>query len=781
MPVLLRSLLSVTILFLSISCATGQGRVSVSGTIRDASNGETLIGAGVEITVLNTGTMTNEYGFFSLTIPAGRDSLDLLVSYLGYGTLVRRFLPDRDQQFVLEMGGEGLTLGEVVVSANSAREAIQSTQMSVENISVLEARKLPALFGEVDIIKTIQLKAGVSSGSEGSTGLFVRGGGNDQNLILLDEALVYNANHLFGFFSVFNSDAIKDVKIYKGGFPAQYSGRLSSVLDVRLREGNKKRFAATGGIGLISSRLTVEGPIQKDKSSFIISGRRTYVDLITNLINDANAGKPDYNPIPAYNFYDLNAKANFQLGDKDVLYLAGYFGRDVFGFSSDAFRFNFDWGNATGTARWNHIYSPRLFSNTTFTYSEYQYNIGNRLTGFNFSLGSDIRDISLKHDFFYTPAPGHEVRAGLLATHHTFKVGRLQAGSDDGEVAFSSGLDLRAMEYGAYVSDDWDITRSLRAHLGFRLSAFDSDGKTYWGAEPRLAARYLLTERLSVKSSYARMYQYVHLISNSAISLPTDVWYPSTRGVRPQQSDQVALGLSWDLGNDLLISNEYYYKWLNNQIDFKDHARLFANDDLENEFTFGDGYAYGTELTIEKNTGKLTGWIAYTLALIRRGNFPDIMDGRYFAPRYDRRHDFSVVASYEISKRFTVTGTFIYGSGDLTWLPTGRGLFQDAPGGAFTPIFPVYGDRNTFRMPAYHRMDLAFVIRFFPKWGENDLTISIYNVYNRRNPYFLYLSPEYAQDYGDQGPPPGAVPDRISARQVSLFPILPSFTWNFSF
>jgi hypothetical protein len=758
-----------------------QKSVAVSGIISEKNTGETLIGAFVEIPETNIGVTSNAYGYYSITLPATSSEVTLRFSYIGYQTISVVVVPDKDIRMDISMESGSLELQEVVISEDNVRENIRSTQMSVENISALEAKVLPALFGEVDIIKTIQLKPGISSGSEGSTGLFVRGGSNDQNLIVLDEALVYNADHLFGFFSVFNSDAIKDVKVYKGGFPAQYGGRLSSVIDVRLREGNKKKFSGTGGIGLISSRLTLEGPIQKDKSSFIISGRRTYVDLITNLINEANADNPNFNRIPGYNFYDLNAKANFKLSEKDVLYVAGYFGRDVFGFNSSLFKFNFNWGNATGTLRWNHLFNSKMFSNTTLTVSDYQYNISNEVTGFSFGLGSNIKDVNLKYDLYYTPGSGHEIRAGLSVTQHRFDIGRLKAGSNDGEISFSAGQMLQGTEYGLYISDDWDINTRIKLNAGMRLTGFSGNDAVYVRPEPRVAIRYLHSPRLSVKASYARMHQYIHLVSNSGISLPTDVWYPSTKNVKPQQSDQVAAGWSYEIRKGLALNNEFYYKRLSNQIDFIDHARLFANDNLEQEFAFGDGYSYGMELGLEKTTGKFTGWIGYTLAYVRRGNFDRIMGGRFFAPRFDRRHDLSVVAIYDAAKWLSLTATFVYGSGDLTWLPSGRSIFQDVSGAPISPILPIYGDRNTFRMPAYHRMDLGIVFRFFPKWGENDLTISVYNVYDRRNPYFLFLEPQYAQDFGENGPPPGAIPVRIAPKQVSLFPILPSFTWNFKF
>ena len=656
--------------------------------------------------------------------------------------------------------------------------------MSVEAVTTKEAKALPALLGEVDIIKTIQLKPGITSGSEGNSGLFVRGGGADQNLIILDEAIVYNANHLFGFFSTFNADAIKDVKIYKGGFPAKYGGRLSSVIDVKLKEGNQKKFAGSGGIGLISSRLTLEAPIQKDRSSFMVSGRRTYVDLITRQINKINEDKEDYDPIPDYYFYDLNTKVNYEFSDKDRLYLSGYFGRDVFSFDGDFFEFDFDWGNATGTARWNHVFNPKLFSNTTFTYSDYKYEIANKVTGFTFSLSSHIRDANFKSDFYYALSSRQSLRFGANITHHSFEVGRLKAGSDDGKVSFSAGQDLSGLEFGAYVQDEWEATDRLKINMGARVSGFANDGTTHFGVEPRLAGKYSLSDRLSFKASYARMYQYVHLISNSAIALPTDIWYPSTENVQPQISDQVAIGASLQIGENLFLTNEYYYKWLDNQIDFKDHAQLFANDALEEEFAFGDGYAYGMEIGLEKKEGKLTGWLGYTLAYVRRGEFTllngdRIMDGRYFPPRYDRRHDLSVVAMYTISKRLSASASFVYGSGDVGWLPSGRFYLQGVEGAELEPFVPAYGDRNTFRVPPYHRMDLGLVYKFFPKWGTNDLTLSIYNIYNRRNPYVVYIEPEFADIEG----PTGAIEvfTGAAAKQVSLFPMIPSLTWNFAF
>lgn len=774
------SLVSLLVLYLH---ANGQQFI-VSGTVVDASSGETLIGATVATPKLGSGTLTNEYGFYSIAVP-GQDSIVLEFSYVGFQTYRQTVFLIKNTKLDIALE-TGVRLDEVIVKASSFQEKLQSTEMSVEEINTREVRAIPVILGESDVIKVIQLKPGIPSGSEGTTGLFVRGGGSDQNLIVLDEATVYNANHLFGFFSTFNTDAVKDLKIYKGGFPAQYGGRLSSVIDIKLKEGNNQQFSGSGGLGLIASRLTLEGPIQKGKSSYIVSGRRTYVDLFTRAINRANEDKEDFNPIPDYFFYDLNTKINFTLGEKDRLYVSGYFGRDVFGFSGDFFDFNFDWGNATGTVRWNHVFNPKLFANTTFTYSDYQYNITNEVTGFSFRLGSDIRDANLKTDFYYVLNPHHTIRFGANATQHSFNVGRLKAGSDDGVVSFSSGQNFTGVEMGAYFSDDFDVSDRLKVSGGLRFSSFSNEGKTYFGVEPRLAARYSLSERVALKASYARMYQYLHLIANSGVTLPTDIWYPSTEQVKPQRSDQVAFGISYLLKKNYLITFETYYKNLANQIEFVDGAELFANDQLENEFAIGRGDAYGLELSIEKEEGALTGWIGYTLALVQRGAFKTLDPTAYFAqqgyfsPVFDRRHDLSVVAIYEINRRLSATATFVYGSGDLRWLPTGRFSFQDVHGANFDAVIPVYEDRNNYRLPPYHRLDLGLVWRFFPKWGESDLTFNVINAYDRRNTFFIYLEPQFEEGEDNRGNSI-QIPTRIAAKQVSLFPILPSITWNFKF
>ncbi|MEM7371503.1 MAG: TonB-dependent receptor [Bacteroidota bacterium] len=786
---------SVLIFLLLPSLSSGQSSPShtISGVIKAAESGETLIGASIGVASLKKGTYTNDYGFYSLTLPESTDSIEIRFFFAGYRTEPRTILLNQNIQLDIEL--TIASLDEVVIEANSIEEQLNSTQMSVERISMEEAKRLPALFGEVDIIKTLQLKPGVSSGSEGSSGIFVRGGGPDQNLVLLDNTVVYNPSHLFGFFSTFNSDAVKDVKLYKGGFPGQYGGRLSSVIDVKMNEGNKKKFSGAGGVGLIASRLTLEGPIVKDKASFMVSGRRTYVDIITRQINKLQEDNPDFNPIPDYFFYDFNAKVNYELSDKDQLFLSGYFGRDKFTFKDDDFDFNFNWGNSNATLRWNHLFSPKLFLNTSASYSDYEYIISNNFDIFSFELGSRITDGTFRTDFTWIPDNKHTVRFGASGIYHRFIVGRLNAGASDESFSLEAGQTYFGGEYGLYIGDDFEVNNRVKLNAGLRLSGFSSDSTFYAGVEPRFSARITLSENVSVKASYARMIQYLHLVSNSGASLPTDIWYPSNRRVPPQGSHQVVAGINISIGEQYILSNEIYYKWLENQIDFRDAANLFVNDDLDSEFVFGKGWAYGNEIYIEKTKGRLTGWIGYTLAWSFRQfqgvnpngevrNEDAINDGEPIFPRNDKRHDVSVVALYDLSKRWSISASWEYRSGNATTLPIGR-FFSFGPeflnlGNAsatdqdanFFTLIPDFVKRNSFRMPAYHKLDIGVVFKFFPKWGESDLTLSVYNAYNRRNPYFLYIEPQT----NDQG-----VPIDNVAKQVALFPVIPSITYNFKF
>ncbi|MBX0333333.1 TonB-dependent receptor [Pontibacter sp. HSC-14F20] len=759
------------LLNLVVSDVFAQSTSTISGYVRGTGSEDALIGATVSVPELGTGAVTDARGFYTLQLPEGNHTLQ--ATYIGYEAITR----------TIEVSNQNLTINfallpansqlrEVVIEANSLQQKLNASQMSVETLTTREAKLLPALFGEVDLIKTLQLKPGIQSGGEGASGLYVRGGGPDQNLVLLDDAVVYNASHLFGFFSVFNPDAVESVELYKGGFPAQFGGRLSSVLDVKMRDGNKERLGVTGGIGLIASRLTVDGPIVKDKSSFILSGRRTYVDVFTRQINRLQEGKEDFNPIPDYYFYDLNGKANYKLGEKDELFLSGYFGRDFFGFNDADFQFGFDWGNKVGSLRWQHKFNPRFQVNTTLSGSSYQYNVSNKIDVFSFNLTSDIRDLALKTDFSLILDKGHTLQFGAMATKHDFTIGRLNFDSDDDRQSFGAGNDYKATEAAAYIADDFQVNSLLSLNYGVRLSAFNSGGKTYSAFEPRASARYSLNEKTSLKASYASMMQYIHLVANSGASLPTDIWYPSNDYVKPQRSQQVAAGISYLFGEGrYMFTNELYYKWMHRQIDFRDGANLFVNDDLEAEFLFGKGESYGNEVYLEKIKGRTTGWVGYTLSWSYR-QFDGINEGRRFPTRHDRRHDVSVVVLHELSKRISLTGAFVYGTGNAYSLPVARFAFQDVQGKGAT-VVPVYSDRNSFRLAAFHRLDLGLVLKLNPRRGEADLTFSAYNAYNRRNPYFVYF--EQVKDEDDN--------ETLGyrAKQVSLFPVIPSVTYNFKF
>ena len=779
----LRYLLLVLLLALSgpqQARAQDAPRFTISGMVRGA-RGEVLPGASVAVSSLNTGTASDSLGRYLLNLPAGKHQV--VAAFVGYQQITRDINLTKNQRLSFDMEASGNELGEVVVEgAATLEEKLKSTQMGVEHLTIREAKLLPALFGEVDILKILQLKPGVQSGGEGTSGLFVRGGSADQNLVLLDNALVYNPNHLFGLFSVFNSDAVQSVDLYKSGFPAQFGGRLSSVVDVKLREGDRQHYVATGGVGLISSRFTYEGPINKGKGSFIVSGRRTYFDIFTRAINKRNENKEDYSPIPDYYFYDFNAKANYTLGEKDRVFLTGYLGRDVFGFSSTGgFNFNFSWGNTIGTLRWNHIFSSKLFVNTSVSVSDYKYNLTNRLDQFTFGLGSNITDYTGRTDFEYTPNDRHLLKAGAMLTQHQFGVGRLDANSGDGRVNFGSDITYYGLDGALYASDNYKATDKLQLEGGLRLTGFRSGADKYSGLEPRASARYSLNDRTSFKLNYALMYQYIHLVTNSGASLPTDIWYPSRLSVQPQRSQQVSGGASFLLGKGkYLLTNEVYYKWGRNQVDFKDGAQLFVNPELDAEFIFGKSWAYGNELYLEKKTGRTTGWIGYTLAWSWRNFQPQrgtngINNGEDFHPSYDRRHNLTVVVLHQLNARINLTASFVYSSGSLTTLPLGRFGVQDIPGSSTgidpRPV-PVYPPRNSYQLIPYHRLDLGVVYKIGTHRNQ-DLTLSIYNAYNRRNAYFVFF--ETVRDKAT---------DRtigFRAQQVSLFPVIPSLTYNFRF
>ncbi|MCS6904174.1 MAG: TonB-dependent receptor [Bacteroidia bacterium] len=763
-----------------------QKNVTISGYIRDSLSGENLSGVVIQARPTPLGAISNNYGYYSLTIPAG--NYELHYSSLGYRLTKITATINKDTVINVHLVEEAQELETIVIEEEKITDIVNTTQMSVNTLQIETIKQLPAIFGEVDVLKVVQLLPGIKAGTEGTSGFFVRGGSNDQNLILLDDAVVYNAAHMGGLFSVFNSDAVKGIKIYRGDFPANYGGRLSSVLDVQMKEGNNRKLKATGGIGLISSRITLEVPVQKNRSSLLLAGRRTYVDLFTRLINAANESKPNYTPLPNYYFYDLNLKANYQISDRDRVYLSGFFSSDAITLSLNFFSFDFSWQNTTTAIRWNHLFNRKLFLNTTAIFSNYIYSINNEFADLKGQLNSKINDWVLKLDFEYFPSPAHTIRLGANYIYHTFNPSSFNAQSRDQSVRFEANRRLYGTELATYIADDWELSERFRLNYGLRFSGFVAREKFYSGAEPRLALRYKLSDSIAIKASYARMYQYIHLASSSTISLPTDVWYPSTNRLGPQSSDQIACGFSWVVPfiSNLVITNELYYKWLHNQIEFRENAIIFANPRLDEEFVFGKGYSYGNELLIEKKEGKFTGWLAYTLSWTNR-LFTELNKGRPFPYRYDRRHDLSIVLGYQVSKRLNLSATFTFRTGEAITLPKSRFFLRDIQGvrnvvftrdstGRFIidpgVIIPEYQERNSFRLPVYHRLDLSATWKFKPKKGESDINISIYNVYNRANPFFLYFD----EDRNAQ-----RITTSITGRIIALFPIIPSITYNFKF
>ena len=758
---------------------------TISGTITDAASGEVLIGATVYDYLSGKGTTANSYGFYSLTLPS--DSVKLRYAYVGYEAQSQSFYFNANRSQDIEMGG--LTeLQGVEIRGTQKNDLIERSQMSTNDIPLDKVRDLPVLLGERDIMKTIQLLPGVQSGSEGSAGLYVRGGGPDQNLILIDGVPIYNANHLFGFFSVFNTDAINSVNLIKGGFPAEYGGRLSSVIDIRMKEGNSKKIHGEGGIGLIASRLTLEGPIIKDKTSFIISGRRTYIDVLTRPLIRAQ-GDVD----GGYYFYDLNAKVNHKFSDRSRLYLSGYFGKDRF-YAKDKYEYGsgetrqedsyearLQWGNEIGALRWNYIFNPRLFSNTTVTYSNYQFDIfsesnysyvenGNTVKNSSkIEYLSGIRDLSAKMDFNFLPNPDHYIKFGGAYTYHRFNPGvnRYRENSVDAVQDTSYGSSkIYADEFYIYAQDDFKITDRLKVNGGLHFSGFIVEGTDYYSLQPRVSGRYLLTERTALKASFASMAQFLHLLTNAGIGLPTDLWVPPTANIKPQTAQQLAAGAARQLNDGYEVSIEGYYKWMNNLIEYKDGASFLANaNDWQTKVETGRGWSYGGEVLFEKKAGKTTGWIGYTLSWSDR-QFEELNNGEKFPYRYDRRHDVSVALTHKFNERVDVGVVWVYGTGNAVTLPTER--YRPATGfNSFGNDVGFIESRNNYRMPAYHRLDVGVNFRKDTRYGTRVWSFGLYNAYSRQNPFFLYFSNDR---FGNT---------RLT--QVSLFPIIPSFSYNFKF
>jgi len=750
-----------------------QSTYLLQGVITDQTSNEALFGATIGIPNLKIGKITDEAGKYQLRLPAA-GTYDFRVSYIGYRDTT--FSLDIRQDMVLNIYLPKISnaLAEVILSGNKddASNKVNRNAMSMERLTSREAKLLPAIFGEVDIIKILQLKPGVKNGGEGNAGFYVRGGGSDQNLILIDKAPVYNPNHLFGFFSVLNSDAVREVELYKAGFPARYGGRLSSVLDVIMEQGNYDKLGVQGGIGLISSRLSIKVPIQKSKSTIMLSGRRTYVDVFTRLANRANKNNANFDQIPDYFFYDFNGRLDFILGEKDELSITGYYGDDFFKFKGGDFGARFGWGNRSATVNWRHNFSKTFSVSNAYYVSGYNYRINNQFGENSLTLGSSIFDQGFAQDWEFNPNIQHQIQFGFTGIYHRFSVGNFGISTDFTDIKV--GELLEGGETAIYCSDNIKFSSKFEMLLGLRASNFLAKGKAYWGIEPRLSTNYKITKNTAIKTSYARMYQYLHLVSLSNSSIPTDIWYPSTKNIKPQFSDQIALGIHQSLFKEkYFFSMEGYYKWLYNAVDFKDGAQVFANPRLEQEFIRGKGWGYGFEWYIEKKQGKTTGWIGYTLAWTWR-EFTQINNGNRFHPRYDRRHDISLVVMHRLSPRVSLSGTWIFNTGNYVALATGRYAYQNFTPNTDLATAPIFLNRNEFQMPPTHRLDFGLVWKLKTKNPNNqrDLTFSVYNVYSRRNPFFVYYDQKKNKD--------GQIIEFVP-KLLALFPILPAITYNFKF
>jgi hypothetical protein len=761
---------------------------TISGHIKDGETGEDLIGVTIYVKELKTGATTNPYGYYALNLLPG--NYNISYSYIGYQSQEKRIELSKDIVIDIELFPSEQMLEEVQVVAKRPGENIKKVEMSVFRMDAKQIKSVPTVFGETDILKVLQLLPGVSAAAEGSTGFSVRGGNVDQNLVLLDEATVYNAGHLLGFFSVFNNDAIKDMVLYKGDIPARYGGRLSSVLDVRMKDGHTKRFSGSGGIGLISSRLTLEGPILKNRTSFLVSGRRTYADIFIPIF-----ANEDVRDSKLY-FYDLNAKVNHTFNDNNRLYLSGYLGRDIFKNQFAKMKL----GNATATARWNHLFSKSIFSNFTFLYSRYNYSLGTAEEddANSFIWDSHLEDFGLKGDFTWYLDAQNTVRFGINSIYHTFNPGEAKGTGENSLFTEYIIPQSHALESAVYTSNEQKIGALLVLKYGLRFSLFNNIGpgtmyyydenyepsysedygsgdvfNTYWGLEPRVAANYLLNEISSIKASYARTYQYIQLAQNSTAGTPLDLWFSASPNVKPQISDQVAVGYFRNfLENKIETSVEVYYKNMQNTIDFKDHAWLLLNKELEGELRFGKSWSYGVEFLIrfydlKMPKGKVTGWLGYTYSRSWR-EIPEINNGEKYPSPYDRPHDLSIVVQYDISKRISVSGNWVYQTGAPVTMPTGRAVI----GGN---IVPIYSDRNGYRYHDYHRLDLSMTLRSKdrPRRFQHEWVFSIYNAYNRHNTWAINFEQEVTSD--------NEPTYDIYATRTYLYTIIPSVTFNFKF
>ncbi len=790
MKLKLRILLICLVIFIGIN-ANAQ---TISGYVRDSITGEALIGAIIKTSDSKKGTATNAKGFYKLPLPTG--NYTLIVSHLGHLNAQQNIvIAKQNITLNFNLSSTVVSTKEAVITGQRTNVNVTSTEMSRVELTGEQVKTLPVIFGEPDVLKAITLLPGIKSGGEGGTGFYVRGGGPDQNLVLMDDAVIYNPSHLLGFLSVFNTDAVKNVEVIKGGMPANYGGRLSSILNVGLREGNDQKYVTNGGVGLISSRLMFEGPIQKGKSAFMIAGRRTYIDaLVKPFLTEEQSAN-------GYYFYDFNAKAHFNINDKNKLVFSGYYGRDIFNFKSPTnqlVKFQVGWGNAAASLRWFHSFHKKLYSNTILIYNRYDLNNQFDFGDNGFKLSSGLEDWNVKQDFYYTPDKNHTIKFGGQYIYHTFTPGI--ATGQVGTITIDQRINKQyAHEYALYAMDEFKIGKRVTINAGLRAVFFTQvgpftervfndegiqvgDGKTfedgetivtYPGLEPRLAGTFLLNSNTSVKASFTQTYQFLHLATTSGAQFPSDLWVPSSRLVKPQLAYQYAVGLFKNFNeNAYETSIEAYYKPMYNQIEFKPGANLFFNQNLENEMIFGQGLSYGVEFFAKKKFGRLTGWFGYTWSRSTR-QFDELNQGKSYFFRYDRTHDLSLVASYQFNKKWSGTLVFVYGTGNAATLPTSRYTYQ--PGFDLTENQPkfnfvdVYDKINDFRLPAYHRMDISFTYyQRKTETFESSWNFSIYNLYNRANPYFIYFVPDIEAQ-------------KVRAYMVYLFPILPSVAWNFKF
>lgn len=769
-------------------------KYTLSGYLRDGETGEALIGSRVYIDTLKTGSISNEYGFYSITLSSG--TYEILFSFIGKKTQKKRVELSTDIELDINLKTAEL-LNTVTVTAD--RKDQKTAEIGTIELSMSKVKSLPVLLGERDIIKTAQLLPGIQSGSEGSSGIYVRGGGPDQNLILLDGVPIYNANHLFGFFSVFNADAINNVKLVKGGFPAEYGGRLSSVIDIRMNEGDMKKIHGEGSVGIISSKLMINGPIIKDKTSFMISGRRTYIDVLARpIIALVNKNKSDDKIQGGYFFYDINAKINHKFNKNNQLYFSTYFGDDKFKIkeqsryidpSDNLTHYNktesgLQWGNKIMALRWNHKFGPKLFANTTLNYSSY--NLKNGFSNKNFTEGkekmpdtnaaleytSGIQDWGGNLNFYYYPAPKHSVKFGIGETYQTFKPGvnllTIQSETTDTDSTYGS-THTYAHEFYGYLQDDFKIGNRLSANMGVHFSNFCVRNKHYYSLQPRAALNFQLDEHSSLKASYSKTAQFLHLLTNTSVGLPTDLWVPATDSVPPQYGHQISIGYTRELKRGYKISAEAYYKTMDNLLEYKDGASFFGTDkNWEQLIEIGHGRSYGGEILLEKRMGKTTGWVGYTLSWANR-QFKNINDGDWFPYRYDRRHDFSIVLTHKFNDKIDIGIVWVYGTGNSVTLAQQKYTSLEEHDFGPSEVEHVEG-RNNYRVPSYHRLDLGVNIHKEKKWGKATWSFGLYNAYSRKNPFYI----EYGYSKNSYS-------DKKTLRLISLFPIIPSISYSFKF